>query len=420
MTLVAATMVSQNHSPISTSQVKSIIPGQNNSEWLTTDSVHNQKINYNLVHRLKEIGLVDDSITAITIDENDRIWIGSKNGLWFFDGTQFHEYTYKDGLFDKHIHQLFYSSKGHIWAATSSGPFALLENHFYVFEPLKNQKILGISENATNWLFLTENGVRIFKKNNGSFVTVYVKIGIIMLLVIALIAVIFWGIKHFKDNVEWKANLVRVEQRALLAQMNPHFIFNSLNSVQQYIMANDKESAHTYLQKFASMMRKVLENSNQSTTTLNEEIELLKLYLQLESLRFDNGFDFEINVMDKDIGQFEIPTMLLHTFVENAVWHGLMNKESRGKIDLRFSKLNKKLILCEIEDNGIGRKKAEEYKSKDRVKHKSKGTEITKKRIKLLNMKARQKITCEIIDLEENNSQRTGTLVRLEIPVTLA
>jgi LytS/YehU family sensor histidine kinase len=182
-------------------------------------------------------------------------------------------------------------------------------------------------------------------------------------------------------------------------------------------MENDKESAHTYLQKFASMMRKVLENSNQSTITLSEEIATMELYLQLESLRFDHGFDFEINVQDKDIWQSEIPTMLLHTFVENAVWHGLMNKESRGEINLRFSKINKKLILCEIEDNGIGLKKAAEYKSKDRFKHKSKGTEIVKKRIQLLNLKSRQKITCETIDLEEKNPGQTGTLVQLKIPI---
>ena len=112
--------------------------------------------------------------------------------------------------------------------------------------------------------------------------------------------------------------------------------------------------------------------------------------------------------------------MLLQTFVENAVWHGLMKKESRGSITLRFSKINRKYILCEIEDNGIGRKKAAELKSKDRFKHKSKGTEIVKKRIELLNLKARQKITYETIDLEEQDPRRTGTLVRLQIPVVLA
>ncbi len=166
-------------------------------------------------------------------------------------------------------------------------------------------------------------------------------------------------------------------------------------------------------------MRKVLENSSQPTITLCEEIASLELYLQLESLRFDHGFDFEITVQDNDIRQFEIPTMLLQPFVENAIWHGLMNKESRGKINLGFSKINKKLILCEIEDNGIGRNKAAAYKSKTRVKHKSKGTEIVKKRIELLNLKARHKITCETIDLAENNSQLSGTRVRLEIPVKL-
>ena len=417
MAIVPATIVAQNHFPISPPQAKSLISGQNNS--VLTDSALIQKTNDSFIHHLKDIGLPYDSITAITFDGNGRIWIGSKNGLWVLNGNLFREYTYKDGLFDKDIHDLFYSSEGHIWVATSTGPFALLENHFYVFEPLKNQKILTISENANNWFFLTENGLSIFRKKKSFFEMLYVKILAITLLLTILSAIIFRGIKHFKTNVEWKANLIRVEQHALLAQMNPHFIFNSLNSVQRYILANDKESAHNYLQKFASMMRKVLEKSSQSTITLSEEIATLELYLQLESLRFDNGFDFDITVQDKDIWQFEIPTMLLHTFVENAVWHGLMNKESRGKINLRFSKINKKLILCEIEDNGIGRKKAAEYKSKDRIKHKSKGTEIVKKRIELLNLKTKQKIRCETIDLENNNTQRTGTLVRLEIPVLL-
>ena len=111
--------------------------------------------------------------------------------------------------------------------------------------------------------------------------------------------------------------------------------------------------------------------------------------------------------------------MLLHTFVENAVWHGLMNKESRGKINLRFSKSTNEKLLCEIEDNGIGRKKAAEYQSKDRMKHKSRGTEIVKKRIKLLNSKSRQQISYETIDLEETGESKCGTLVRLEIPVHL-
>jgi len=420
MAIAPFIMVAQNHPPNSPTKDRNLISDQESSEGDKIDSALIQNTYYNLGPHLKDIGLPYDSITATTVDDYDRIWIGSKNGLWVFDGTLFLEYTYKDGLFDKDIHDLFYSSAGQIWVATSSGPFAFLENHFYVFEPLKNKKILNISENDNNWLFLTENGLRIFKKEKSSYKTIYIKIGIITLLLIAVSAFAFWGIKYFKTNVEWKANLIRVEQLALRAQMNPHFIFNSLNSVQKYIMVNDKESAHTYLQKFASMMRKVLENSRQPTITLSEEIATLELYLQLESLRFDNGFDFEIIVQDDELWQFEIPTMLIHTFVENAVWHGLMKKESRGEINLRFSKINKKLLSCEIEDNGIGRKKAAEYKLKDRIKHKSKGTEIVKKRIELLNLKARQKIRCETIDLEEDNSQRTGTLVRLEIPVALS
>ena len=411
--------VAQTYFLTSPVMAQNSLHAENNSTWLATDSVHIQIPNDSLVYYLEDIDLSYDSVTAITIDGKGRIWVGSNNGLWAFDGKVHREYSYKDGLFDKNILQLFCSNEGYIWAATSTGPFALLDNHFYVFEPLKNIKILAVSENANSWLFLTENGLRVFKKDKSFFATFYVKIAGLVLLLCVVSVLVYWGIKHFKTNVERKANLIQVEQEALLAQMNPHFIFNSLNSVQRYILANDKESAHTYLQKFASMMRKFLENSSKSTITLSEEISTLELYLQLEHLRFDNGFDFEISVKDDDIWQFEIPAMLLQTFVENAIWHGLMNKEGRGKIDLRFSKINNKLILCEIEDNGIGRKKAAEYKSKVRIRHKSKGTEIVKKRIELLNLKARQKITCNTIDLEENNAQQSGTLVQLEIPVTL-
>ena len=252
------------------------------------------------------------------------------------------------------------------------------------------------------------------------FKNFYVQIFTVIILLAVVITLVLLGIRKFKIHLEFKTDLIRAEQRALLAQMNPHFIFNSLNSVQKYIMANEKDSAHTYLQKFASMMRKVLEHSSQQTITLGQEIATLQLYLELESLRFDNGFDYEITVKDDTLWQSEIPTMLLHTFVENAVWHGLMNKESRGKIYLCFSKINKKYILCEIEDNGIGRKKAAEVQSKDTIKHKSKGTEIVKKRIVLFNLKTRSKITLKTIDLEEKNPQQTGTLVQLTIPIALS
>ena len=376
------------------------------------------KIPNNFDQNLSSINLEFDSITAMVIDKNNKIWLGSKNGLWVLDGIEFKSYSYKDGLFDKNILYLYCSENNQIWVGTPSGPYALFDNHFYVFEPLKNIKILYISESKTHWLFTTENGLNIVKKEQGIFENLYMKIFITIFLLAFFTLLIFIGIQKFKTRIEWKTNLIRIEQLALLAQMNPHFIFNSLNSVQKYIMANDKASAHTYLQKFASMMRKVLENSRKSTITINEEINTLELYLRLESLRFDNGFDFEIVVQDEEIWQFEIPTMILHTFVENAIWHGLMKKEGRGKIDIRFSMLKKKYILCEIEDNGIGRKKAADIKSKNTIKHKSKGTAIVQKRIDLLNLKSRQKILYKTIDINEN--QKTGTLVLLEIPVTLS
>ncbi len=420
ITVAQLTLLAQNPSTVSTAPPESISLARNLMPGLRGDTLLNQAPDNLLRYHLKNLELSPDSITAITFDRNGQIWMGSRDGLRVIEGARYRSYTYKDGLFDKDIHDLFVSEKGDLWVATSSGPFAFLDNHFYVFEPLKNYHILAISEDPDNMLFLSKSGLHTFKKEKRLFETVYIKIGFLAVLLFVLSAFIIWVIKRFKTNVEWKANLIKVEQDALLAQMNPHFIFNSLNSVQRYIMANDKDSAHTYLQKFANMMRKVLENSNQPTIALSEEIATLDLYLQIESLRFDNGFDYEITVKDKDIYYIEIPTMLIQTFVENAVWHGLMKKEERGKINLRFSRIDNKRIVCEIEDNGIGRKKAAEYKSKDRVPHRSKGTEIVNKRIALMNLKTRNKIVCETIDLEKENSQQTGTLVRLEIPIELS
>ena len=118
---------------------------------------------------LKNIDLPYDSVTAITIENDGRVWIGSRNGLWVCDDKISIEYSYKEGLFNKNIRQIFYSSEGRVWVATSSGPFALIDNHFYVFEPLKNKKILSISENSDNWLFLSEDGIHIFKKDRSIF-----------------------------------------------------------------------------------------------------------------------------------------------------------------------------------------------------------------------------------------------------------
>ena len=420
LTLVLGILPStaQDHLIIPSLEFPCLSSSGGNVLWLCSNSFLTRVDQNGIAQFNLKTDLHIDTITSIAANQDGGVWLGGDFGVGFFNGTVLRRYTFKDGLFDKQIHQVYCSCQGHIWVATSSGPFVLLDNHFYVFEPLKNKKVLRVFENDRDWIFLTSSGFEVSKKQKRFFRS---RIFLILVTILGLglmSAGSFFWFRRFKTHVEWKANLIRVEQQGLLAQMNPHFIFNALNSVQRYIMNKDQESAHDYLQKFSSMMRKVLENSCRPTIVLSEEIEMLNLYLQIESLRFDQGFDFEISVKEDDIWQLEIPTMLIQPFVENAIWHGLMNKATRGKISLTFSKLNEKLLRCEIQDNGIGRKKAEDLKSKASVKHKSRGTDIIRKRIELLNLKSRQKINCDTIDLETQGQGTTGTLVRLVIPVS--
>ncbi len=151
-------------------------------------------------------------------------------------------------------------------------------------------------------------------------------------------------------------------QANLRQQMNPHFIFNTLNSIQYYMYQHDKLATNTYLTKFSSLMRKVLDNSNHTSIPLRDELDALTLYLDLECLRFKDKFSYEINV-DEEIDPlfYKVPTMLIQPYVENSICHGLMPREDKGivKIDM---KLDKDHIICTIEDNGIGREAAQERK----------------------------------------------------------
>ena len=201
--------------------------------------------------------------------------------------------------------------------------------------------------------------------------------------------------------------------------MNPHFIFNSLNSVQKFILEENREAAHEYLAKFSSLMRMTLENSRRETILLRDEIKTIELYLALEAQRFQQGFDYSVDVSDDELLEIEIPTMLLQPFVENAVWHGLANKETRGSIKVAFAKSASNHLICEIQDNGIGREKAAAQQRQGAEIRKSRGMEIIQERIAALNRVSRAKIECKIED-RMNNGAVAGTLVTLSIPVVLS
>jgi LytS/YehU family sensor histidine kinase len=176
-----------------------------------------------------------------------------------------------------------------------------------------------------------------------------------------------------------------LEMQALRAQMNPHFIFNCLSSINHFILKNESEMASDYLTKFSRLIRMVLNNSKNPLINLEEELEMLRLYMDLERLRFNNTFDYSINFYNHfDISSIFIPPLLLQPFAENAIWHGLMNKKEQGLMEVAFE-LDNGMLNCYIIDNGIGRKNAETLKSKSAEKQKSMGMQITAERLALFN-----------------------------------
>jgi len=217
--------------------------------------------------------------------------------------------------------------------------------------------------------------------------------------------------------------IAEIRMTALRAQMNPHFIFNSLNAIQHFVTIRDKEEALNYLSKFSKLIRKILENSRENTVSLSNELQLLELYIQLEQLRFNNKFDYRIEVDEKiDMENTEIPPLLIQPYVENAILHGLINKDGKGDLWCSMQR-NNGLLVCTIEDNGIGRARAQEIEHRKISKHQSLGITVTAERISTLSALLDHKVDVSIEDLfepgqpEEEGMQPAGTRVTISIPV---
>ncbi len=210
---------------------------------------------------------------------------------------------------------------------------------------------------------------------------------------------------------------LKAEQKALKAQMNPHFIFNALNSIQNFITQSDNLSAQRYLSVFASMIRTALNHSNQEAVSLTEEVELLKKYVELETLRLDFDVRFEIDI-DPELNPYtvKIPPMLVQPFLENAIWHGLQPKGTDGHIRLSFQGKDVERLRCEIEDNGIGISAAKSNAPFRRNREPS-GMAMTEDRIKLLWQKLGSSEGIEVIELLDEQGRPRGTKIKFEVPV---
>ena len=215
----------------------------------------------------------------------------------------------------------------------------------------------------------------------------------------------------FRNNKQQKLANNLLALKSMRSQMNPHFIFNALNSVNSFIAVNDERNANRYLTEFSVLMRSVLENSDEDFISLTKEIELLELYVKLEHNRFKDKFDYQINVDETiNLEQFSIPPMLLQPYIENAIWHGLRYRKEKGNLKISINLKDKETLSISIIDDGIGRKKSEELKTKNQLKQKSKGMSTIKNRIAILNDMYKERISVNVSDV-----LKTGEGTRVEL-----
>jgi len=282
-------------------------------------------------------------------------------------------------------------------AARFNKEIALKQNRI---ASLENERVL----NESRYKLASQNQ-NLIEKNNQ--VQKWV-IGSLILVALLLLAMAYIQYKNVKQH-KYANNLLAL--KSLRTQMNPHFIFNALNSVNSFIATNDERAANKYLSDFSLLMRAVLENSEEDFIPLVKEIELLQLYIGLEHSRFKDKFDYKITVDENlKVNEFVIPPMLLQPYVENAVWHGLRYKEEKGLLEISFEQLDSETVKINITDDGIGRKRSKELKTKNQLKQKSQGMGNIEKRISILNKMYKDKVDVHVENVFEDSK---GTRVEL-------
>ncbi len=395
-------------------------------------------------------GLLTNEVNYIVKFKNE-LWLAHNNGISIFDPRHIKDNTTPPPVY---ITDVLVNEKS---ISLNTADLKHNENYLTInynglsFKDPGNidykYKLIGLD---TNWIMTNYTSVKfqslppaeylfvVYEKNNDGYwsdlpsvfhftvhpawwQTWWFKVFIILVIIGLVIAVFIYRLKIFKKRERLKmirqTKLSNAELKALRSQMNPHFIFNAINSVQYFITNNDPASSQRYLSKFAKLIRYVVDNSKPVAIPLTKELEALNLYLDLESLRFENKFEYTIHIHDNvDVENSMIPSMLIQPYVENAIWHGLMHKETTGKITITLESKEKALI-CVIEDNGIGRKKSGEVlKAKKNEFHKSVGMSITRERLDIINRKNNSNLTITITDLEDAAGNALGTKVELNLP----
>lgn len=441
------------HDGLSSNYVKHLFINKNQI-WASTNTGINLIFKENpedTAYKIKiinsSLGLISNEINMISLS-GENIYAATDNGLSFFNPNEINyvfnnkksviisriQINEKDTLLNKSYnlpyniasiiisykylsfqnagkHSYLYRLKGlsDKWQLTKSTEirYTTLPPGEYIFE------IRHISPDNVP----SENIERItFVINNPFWETWWFISLILLLFLFTLYAIYKYRISIITRQNKLKFQLIEYQSKALSSQINPHFIFNSLNSIQLYVLNNDIVKSNKYLTKFSKLMRSVLDNSQESSISLENEINTLTNYIEIEQMRFDNKFEYEIKTDPKlDVKNIKIPTLLIQPFVENSIWHGFMNKEGKGYLTIHLID-NYSTLICIIQDNGIGRKKSAEINVKKSKTHKSLGAQITQERINLLNIQFKNKLEIVTTDTIDAFGTPQGTKVEIIIP----
>ena len=257
-------------------------------------------------------------------------------------------------------------------------------------------------------LVTQKNEIQSLKLRNDKFL-------IFGLIVLVIGVAIYFVLLNRQNRIKTKQKTDQLILKNLMQQMNPHFIFNTLNSIQYYIYNHSELDTNDYISKFATLIRRILDNSHKNSVSLGDEIETLKLYIQLEQIRFNENFDYDVQMQeDIDPEEYHIPSMFIQPFIENAIVHGLRHIQEKGHLKISFA-VNGGIMECSVKDNGIGRQKAEELKAQKAHKHESKALTIAYERLKLLSNIHNKKLSIHYIDIPQEEGG--GTIVHIQLPI---
>jgi ligand-binding sensor domain-containing protein len=426
--------------------------------WVGTDKGLNKVIisgnGYRIIPYTISDGLSSDMINAIYVSNNE-VFVGTSEGMTFFNENKISKRS------ECILRLTGISVSGKDWAADTTR-FALphSDNNIHVEfvgisykssgSILYRYRLLGLD---TMWRYTKENELNYPSLPSGEYELqiiatnkfgvqskqAAIKFKVEKLLwerlwfrltaLLAIAALLFLAFNFRLRRIRMKENeraettqkIAELEQMALRSQMNPHFIFNCMNSIQQYVIYQDVLGANDFITKFSFLIRQTLNFSTRSTISLDEEISYITTYLELEKKRFENKFIYEIVVPDNvDRYRCHIPPMILQPYIENAIRHGIgLRPDNKGKITISME-FREGFLLCTVEDNGVGRKKAARYKSVNSIAYQSVGMTLVAKRVEMLNKINSSPVIINIEDLEDSSGEGSGTRIVLRFPLEVA